>query len=157
MRMTCQFLSSRLVWTMHRLPVRLWIDRSFTIKGAGTVVTGTLGAGRLRTGDELELDGRTVRVRGLQSLGQAASEVTATARVAVNLRGTDKESIHRGAALLTPETFLHTDLIDVRVYGDPVATLPSTVTLHAGSAAVPVRVRPLGAGNALALQHLAPE
>src|SRR5690349_6898877 len=45
-------------------PVRLWIDRAFTIKGAGTVVTGTLGAGRLRPGDELALGGDTVRVRG---------------------------------------------------------------------------------------------
>src|SRR3954454_9025008 len=47
-----------------RAPVRLWIDRSFTVKGAGTVVTGTLGTGRLRPGDELELTGvsRPVRV-----------------------------------------------------------------------------------------------
>src|SRR5690349_11662688 len=51
--------------------VRLWIDRSFTVKGAGTVVTGTLGAGRLHVGDELELTGaaRPVRVRGMQRLG----------------------------------------------------------------------------------------
>jgi GTPase len=72
--------------------VRLWIDRSFTIKGAGTVVTGTLGAGRLRPGDELELTGaaRPVRIRGLQSLGAAADELTATARVAVNLRGVER-------------------------------------------------------------------
>jgi selenocysteine-specific elongation factor len=130
--------------------VRLWIDRSFTIKGAGTVVTGTLGAGRIRTGDELELTGadRPVRVRGLQSLGSPAAEVTAVARVAVNLRGVDKDVIERGAALLTPGRFLLTDLIDVRVHGDPVADLPATITLHAGSAAVPVRVRPLGADTA---------
>jgi selenocysteine-specific elongation factor len=130
--------------------VRLWIDRSFTIKGAGTVVTGTLGAGRLRLGDELELTGvgRTVRVRGLQSLGAPAGEVEATARVAVNLRGVDKDTIGRGGALLTPGRFLGTDLIDVRVHGDPVADLPVTITLHAGSAAVPARVRPLGKDTA---------
>jgi selenocysteine-specific elongation factor len=130
--------------------VRFWIDRSFTIKGAGTVVTGTLGAGRLRTGDELELTGdvRPVRVRGLHSLGAAFDEVTAPARVAVNLRGVDKDTIGRGRALLTPGRFLVTDLIDVRVHGDPVADLPATVTLHAGSAAVPARVRPLGADTA---------
>jgi selenocysteine-specific elongation factor len=131
-------------------PVRLWIDRAFTIKGAGTVVTGTLGAGRLRTGDELELTSahRPVRIRGLQSLGAAADEVTAVARVAVNLRGVDKDALARGAALLTPGRFRATDLIDVRVHGDPVADLPATVTLHMGSAAVPVRVRPLGADTA---------
>jgi selenocysteine-specific elongation factor len=128
-------------------PVRLWIDRSFTITGAGTVVTGTLGAGRLRPGDELELTGTTrpVRVRGLHSLGARADEVRAVARIAVNLRGVDKATVGRGEALLTPGRFRVTDLIDVRVHGDPVADLPATLTLHAGSAAVPVRVRPLGA------------
>ena len=128
-------------------PVRLWIDRAFTIKGAGTVVTGTLGAGRLRIGDELVLD-RPVRVRGLHRLGMPADEVTAVARVAVNLRGVDKNRIARGWALLTPGRFQFTDLIDVRVHGDPVAGLPAALTLHAGSAAVPVRVRPLGTDTA---------
>ncbi|GIE74129.1 selenocysteine-specific translation elongation factor [Actinoplanes philippinensis] len=159
-------------------PVRLWIDRAFTIRGAGTVVTGTLGAGLLRTGDELELTGagplrtggdlkrggagrlrsdddlrlsgppRRVRVRGLQSLGAPAGEVAAVARVAVNLRGVDRDSVTRGAALLTPGRFRLTGLVDVRVHGDAVADLPATVTLHTGSAAVPVRVRPLGTDTA---------
>ncbi|GIF06870.1 selenocysteine-specific translation elongation factor [Actinoplanes siamensis] len=130
--------------------VRLWIDRAFTVRGAGTVVTGTLGAGSLRTGDELELTGlaKPVRVRGLQSLGAPADSVGAVARVAVNLRGVGKEAVTRGAALLTPGRFRSTELIDVRVDGDPVAGLPSTVMLHVGSAAVPVRVRPLGADTA---------
>ncbi|MER7892816.1 selenocysteine-specific translation elongation factor [Micromonospora sp. NPDC094482] len=127
-------------------PVRLWVDRSFTIRGSGTVVTGTLGAGRLRVGDELELagTGETVRVRGLQSLGVARSEVTAVARVAVNLRGTARDRLTRGDALLSPDRFHRTDLVDVRVAGDPAADLPATLTLHVGSAAVPARVRPLG-------------
>ncbi|AGL17907.1 selenocysteine-specific translation elongation factor [Actinoplanes sp. N902-109] len=131
-------------------PVRLWVDRSFTIKGSGTVVTGTLAAGALRTGDELDLTGvaKPVRVRGLQSLGRSVGEVHAPARVAVNLRGVDKDTITRGAALLTPGRFLLSDLVDVRVHGDPVAGLPATLTLHLGSAAVPVRVRPLGADTA---------
>jgi selenocysteine-specific elongation factor len=131
-------------------PVRFWIDRSFTIKGAGTVVTGTLGAGVLRTGDEMELTGvaRAVRVRGLHSLGVALGEIGPVARVAVNLRAVAKDSIGRGDALLTPGRFRVTDLIDVRVHGDPVADLPATVSLHVGSAAVAVRVRPLGADTA---------
>ena len=131
-------------------PVRLWIDRAFTIKGAGTVVTGTLGAGRLRTGDELELTGsaRPVRVRGLQSLGEAVAEAEGPARVAVNLRGVERDAVTRGAALLTPGAYRFTDLVDVRVHGDPVAGLPGTLTLHAGSAAVPARVRPLGTDTA---------
>jgi selenocysteine-specific elongation factor len=129
-------------------PVRLWLDRAFTVKGAGTVVTGTLGAGRLRVGDELRLGDRTVRVRGLQSMGTVHDEVVAVARVAVNLRGVDRDTVSRGDALLTPGQFKATGLIDVRVHGDPVADLPATVTLHTGSAAVPVRVRPLGPDTA---------
>ncbi|WP_328654245.1 selenocysteine-specific translation elongation factor [Micromonospora sp. NBC_00330] len=127
-------------------PVRLWVDRSFTVRGSGTVVTGTLGAGRLRVGDELELAGadEPVRVRGLHSLGEARPEAAAVARVAVNLRGTPRDRLGRGDALLTPGRFHHTDLVDVRLAGDPAADLPATLTLHVGSAAVPVRVRPLG-------------
>ncbi|MGW3898390.1 selenocysteine-specific translation elongation factor [Micromonospora profundi] len=128
-------------------PVRLWVDRSFTVRGSGTVVTGTLGAGQLRVGDELEVAGtqETVRVRGLHSLGEARPDVAAVARVAVNLRGTSRDRIGRGDALLTPGRFHRTDLVDVRLTGDPAADLPVALTLHVGSAAVPVRVRPLGA------------
>ncbi|MFC0007660.1 selenocysteine-specific translation elongation factor [Micromonospora siamensis] len=127
-------------------PVRLWVDRAFTIRGSGTVVTGTLGAGRLRVGDQLELagSGEPVRVRGLHSLGAAHGEVDAVARVAVNLRGVSRDRLARGDALLTPGRFGRTDLVDVRLAGDPAADLPATLTLHVGSAAVPVRVRPLG-------------
>ncbi|NYH41128.1 selenocysteine-specific elongation factor [Micromonospora jinlongensis] len=127
-------------------PVRLWVDRSFTVRGSGTVVTGTLGVGRLRVGDELELAGadEPVRVRGLHSLGEARPEVTAVARVAVNLRGTPRDRLGRGDALLTPGRFHRTDLVDVRLTGDSAADLPATLTLHVGSAAVPARVRPLG-------------
>ena len=125
-------------------PVRLWVDRSFTIQGSGTVVTGTLGAGTLRVGDELALGDRPVRVKGLQSLGEPSPEVAAVARVAVNLRNVPKDAVGRGDALLTPGAFRHTDLVDVRVHGDPAADLPSTLVVHIGSAAVAVTVRPLG-------------
>jgi len=67
--------------------VRVWVDRSFTVRGAGTVVTGTLAAGTIRVGDELEHAGRRVTVRGMQSLGRDQAEVGAVARVALNLRG----------------------------------------------------------------------
>jgi selenocysteine-specific elongation factor len=133
----------------RQAPVRLWIDRAFTIRGSGTVVTGTLGAGRLRTGDELALpDGRLVRVRGLQSLGNPTPDAAAVARVAVNLRGVEVADVGRGTALLTPGGFGTTEVIDVRITGDPVADLPRTATLHVGSAAVPVRIRPLGTDTA---------
>jgi selenocysteine-specific elongation factor len=126
-------------------PVRLWIDRAFTIRGSGTVVTGTLGAGRLRTGDRLELSGgRPVRVRALQALGRPSDTVDAVARVAVNLRGVEYDEVSRGDALLTPDRFTATDLVDVRLIRGDVQALPRELMLHIGSAAVPAHVRPLG-------------
>jgi selenocysteine-specific elongation factor len=131
-------------------PVRLWVDRAFSVRGSGTVVTGTLAAGRIRTGDGLEIvpGGRTVAVRGLQALGRPVMQVSAVARVAVNLRGVDRASVSRGTALLTPGRFLTTDAVDVRVVGDAVRSLPRTVMFHIGSAAVPARVRAFGVDTA---------
>lgn len=140
---------AELVALVERLPepdrdadVRLWVDRSFTIRGAGTVVTGTLAAGTIRVGDELEHDGRRVTVRGLQSLERDQTSVAAVARVAVNLRGVDRRQIGRGDAVRTPGGWLDTTEIDValRVPGE----LHRELVLHIGSAAVPVQVRPLG-------------
>ena len=148
LRLEMDALLEALPAPQREAPVRLWIDRAFTVKGAGTVVTGTLGAGKIKVGDELRLGDRTVRVRGLQSMGAAETEVAAVARVAVNLRGVEKDAVSRGDALLSPGHFRDTDLIDVRVHGDAATDLPATITLHVGSAAVPVRVRPLGADTA---------
>ena len=133
-------------------PVRLWVDRAFTVRGSGTVVTGTLAAGTLRVGAELDLRGRRVRVRGLQSLGTAYDEVAAVARVAVNLRGVERDEVGRGDALLTPGAWRPTAGIDVRLGADP-RSLPGELVLHVGSAGVAVRVRPLGADTARLQLH----
>ncbi|SDR69105.1 selenocysteine-specific elongation factor [Friedmanniella luteola] len=137
--------------------LRLWVDRSFTIRGAGTVVTGTLGAGRLRVGDTLQLGGRRVRVRGLQTLGETAGNVAAVARVAVNLRGVEVDEVGRGDALLTPDAWPSTSAVDVRLHPatGTVADLPAELVLHAGTAAVPVRLRPLGGSAARLTLHAA--
>ncbi|WP_433149915.1 selenocysteine-specific translation elongation factor [Actinomadura nitritigenes] len=136
--------------------VRLWIDRVFTVQGRGTVVTGTLGAGTLRVGDRLAAGGETVRVRGLQSLKRQYDEVGAVARVAVNLHG-GAGALRRGDALLTPGRWLPTELVDVRLHGDPARELPRRLVLHVGSAAVPVHVRALGEDTArLALERPLP-
>ncbi|NHC15844.1 selenocysteine-specific translation elongation factor [Motilibacter deserti] len=131
-------------------PVRLWVDRSFSVKGSGTVVTGTLPSGSLAVGDELELGPgrRRVRVRGLQSLGASHSRVDAVARVALNLRGVERDEVGRGDALVPPGAFLWSDTVDVRVGGLATPDLPTELVLHVGSAAVPVRVRPLGQDTA---------
>ena len=136
-------------------PVRLWVDRSFSIRGSGTVVTGTLDAGTLRTGDGLVVlaaDGaaapRRVQVRGLESLGEPHDAVSAVARVAVNLRGTEREAVRRGDVLAAPGSVDRTELVDVRLgmQGDADEPVPAQGVLHAGSAAVGVRVRLLDSG-----------
>lgn len=145
-------LLSRLPDPDRAAPVRLWIDRSFSIRGSGTVVTGTLAAGRIRVGDELEVAsagsaGRLARVRALQSLGRPVTEAAAAARVAVNLRGVAHHQLRRGDALLTPDRFHRTDRVDVLIHGS-TDSLPPTGMLHIGSAAVPARLRRLGDGTA---------
>ena len=136
--------------------VRLWVDRVFTVAGAGTVVTGTLPAGTLRVGDHLSTGTAQVTVRGLQTLGREVGSVSGVARVAVRLGGrigsrAGEAGLGRGTALVTPDRFEHTDVADVRV--DGADTLPDRVRLHIGAAAVACRVRPLGGGRTVRL-HL---
>ncbi len=158
-------------------PVRIWVDRSFSMTGSGTVATGTLPAGTVHREDELVVTPsmRPVRVRDLQALGETAASVSGTARVALNLRGVGKDVLHRGMALVQAGRWTLTDLIDVRVTtassgiaagaevsrgsasgwlspeqaGDGGLGLPTrAVTVHVGSARVVARVRPLGPGLA---------
>jgi selenocysteine-specific elongation factor len=123
---------------------RLWVDRVFSVRGAGTVVTGTLASGTVRIDEELQLhpSGELVRVRSIESLKQAARQVSATARVALNLRGVTPSRIQRGAALTVPGEWPAVSVIDVRV--SPGGKLAAELVLHVGSAAIGVRVRPLG-------------
>jgi selenocysteine-specific elongation factor len=94
---------------------RLPIDRVFTIKGFGTVVTGTLVSGTIRREDELEVfpTGRRVRVRGLQVHGQEADSAAAGQRTALNLVGASTEDLLRGMMLASPDAFIATRNLDV--------------------------------------------
>ncbi|TFV79578.1 selenocysteine-specific translation elongation factor [Blastococcus sp. CT_GayMR19] len=136
-------------------PVRLWIDRAFTIRGAGTVVTGTLAAGTVATGDRLLLGDREVGVRGMHSLGEPVERAAATARVALNLRGVALEELSRGDALLTPAAFRRTSLLDVTLAAGPEESLPAEAVVHVGSATVGARLRPLD-GAVLRLRLASP-
>ena len=130
-------------------PVRLWVDRAFSIKGSGTVVTGTLPAGTVRTGDELLLTPslRPVRVRAIESMGQPAGQVRGVARVALNLRGVARDIPARGMALVQPGRWTLTSTIDVRLVPRAGAPrLPRELIVHTGSARTPARVRVLGGG-----------
>ena len=128
-------------------PVRLWVDRSFTIRGAGTVVTGTLEAGTIRVDDVLVLRDRQVTVRGLQSCGQQVGGVSGPARVGVNLRGVAAAEVVRGDALLTESWPAATALLDVTTGPGAGERLPRVLTLHVGTAALPVRTQRLTDGH----------
>ncbi|WP_309130806.1 selenocysteine-specific translation elongation factor [Brevibacterium sp.] len=142
--------------------LRLWVDRGFSITGAGTVVTGTLTAGTLHRDQRLQLVGetspRTVTVRGLQSRNSSVGTVTPTARVAVNLRDVPADDVHRGAALITPGTWPVVHVIDVRrSMGEDLDSGVRQLMLHIGTAAVQVHVRPFDADHArLTLEHALP-
>jgi selenocysteine-specific elongation factor len=96
---------------------RLPIDRVFTMKGFGTVVTGTLVTGTIHREEELEVSptGRIVRVRGLQVHGQAADAATAGQRTALNLAGASTEDLARGMTLAPVATLAATRRVDVRL------------------------------------------
>ncbi len=97
--------------------VRLPIDRVFTVKGFGTVVTGTLVSGRIAEGDALEVlpAAREVRVRGLHVHGRSVRTVEAPSRAAVNLGGTDAGALARGLTLATPDSLEVTRRADLRL------------------------------------------
>ena len=96
---------------------RLPVDKVFSIPGIGTVVSGTTWRGQVQVGDVLEtLPSRTtVRVRGLQTHGKAATEARAGQRTAVNIVGLEKDEIRRGYVLAAPGTLTETSLLDVRI------------------------------------------
>lgn len=144
-------LRAELVAMLQRLPapdpaadVRLWVDRRFHVRGAGTVVTGTLPAGTVRRGDVLEHAGRTVRVRGVESLGRPVDAAHGVARVALNLAGETPGDLDRGDPLLTPGAWHLTSTVDVRLRGPVEARPPERPLLHIGATSVGTRCRPLG-------------
>lgn len=134
---------------------RLWIDRVFTIKGAGTVVTGTLAGGTLREGDEVTLapEGIRARVRSIQTHKKRVTQVGPANRVALNLAGLERTLAERGDAVVQPDSWTTTRQIDALVRVLPAwathgteheLTARGSHMLYVGSAEVPVRVRLLG-------------
>ena len=97
-------------------PVRLPVDRVFTMEGFGTVVTGTLWRGRVRVGDVLALEpgGRTVRVRRVQVHGATVDEARAGQRTALALHGVEREQVARGDWLVAQGSLEPSRLLDVR-------------------------------------------
>lgn len=125
--------------------VRLWVDRVFAAPGAGTVVTGTLTGGALRSGDTVAVEpaGLAGRVRGVETHRRRRDRGVPGSRVAVNLAGIDHRALHRGHALVTPGAWQLTSTVDA---------LPrrGTVHLHVGSGSHRVRLRVLSGDADLA-------
>ena len=110
-------------------PLRLPLDRVFTVKGFGTVATGTLATGRLREGDDVEVlraqsgARRIAKVRGIEAHGGKRLEALAGQRTAVNLHGIERDDLARGAVLARPGELQPSAIIDVEL--DLLAVCPA--------------------------------
>ncbi|WP_131739461.1 SelB domain-containing protein [Actinomadura roseirufa] len=138
-------LASRLPVPDPTAPVRFWAGHAAT-DGGRTVVTGTLSAGTIRAGDELLAmpAGEHVRVEGIECAGESRRFVRGVARATLALRGGTRPS-----ALVSPGRWTHTTCVDVRTrFGEASGRLARRMTLHIGSSAVAVALRPLGPDTA---------
>ena len=139
---------------------RLWIDRVFTIAGAGTVVTGSLMGGTVATGMEVEIapEGRRARIRALQSHKKSLDSAAPGNRVAINLAGLDRNSANRGDAIVQPGGWratrrfdAHVDVLHPDLIGEPYElTARGSHLLYVGTAETPVRIRLLGDERSIA-------
>ncbi len=115
-------------------PARLPVDRVFTVEGFGTVVTGTLWRGRVRTGDALELApaGRGTRVRRVQVHGHTVDEALAGQRTALALHGLDRDQVVRGDWVIAPGSLRPSSTLDVRfeLLGDVPRSWPRNVRVR---------------------------
>ncbi|MFN7935272.1 MAG: selenocysteine-specific translation elongation factor [Bryobacteraceae bacterium] len=125
---------------------RLPVDRAFSMKGFGAVVTGTLVSGALRVEQEVEIQpgGQQVRVRGIQVHGKPVTKAFAGQRTAVNLGGIDHSELRRGMVVTEPQRFAAAKLIDCSV--DLLASAKplrhrAPVHFHSGTAEIEAEVR----------------
>lgn len=138
--------------TVARLP----IDRAFSIKGFGAVVTGTLSGGEISEADEMEIlpVEKNVRVRGMQTHGKTVSKVSAGQRTAVNLGGIDYTEIERGMVLCEKSALRPTQIIDaeIEVLANAKRSLKSRqrVRVHVGTIEALARLQILNEANEIA-------
>ena len=128
-------------------PTRLYVDRSFTLRGLGTIVTGTLWSGSIGSGDELRLEpsGRTVRVRSVQVHDREVERAEAGQRVAVGLPGVERRDVRRGDVLVAAGAYPVSYRLDVVL--DELEPVPdgARVHVHLGTAHASSRVVRAGA------------
>jgi selenocysteine-specific elongation factor len=142
-------------------PFRMAIDRSFTMPGYGTVVTGSVSSGSVKVGDELVIEpgGHGVRVRGLQNHDRTADEVHRGQRAAINLAGIHHAELRRGQELSSPGHLVPSRLITIQASLISTAPRPlknrSRVRVHVGTAELLATAVVLG-GDELAPGQSAP-
>src|SRR5919199_360900 len=121
-------------------PTRLFVDRVFTLRGIGTVVTGTLWSGRIAAGDRLRAEpaGRDVRVRSVQVHDAPVDVAQAGQRVALSLPGVEVRELHRGDALIAAGAFSPSYRLDVAL--EPLADIPPRALVHHGTSTALARV-----------------
>ena len=133
----------------HRRP-RLWVDRAFAARGAGTIITGTLGGGQIRVDDELELRprGAAVRVRALQSHHSQRTKIGPGNRVAVNLSGVGHHDVARGDVLVRAEQWHLTNRFDASLTVlsmlDHEVSRRGAHAIYVGACELPAKMRILG-------------
>ncbi|THB79489.1 MAG: selenocysteine-specific translation elongation factor [Desulfobacteraceae bacterium] len=108
----CNELPPRRYSSIFRLPV----DRVFSMKGFGTVITGTLVSGSIRVGDDIMVYPKNIvsKVRGIQVHSDSVDQALAGTRTAINFQGLDKESVDRGDILSTPDTLIESYMVDAQ-------------------------------------------
>jgi len=132
-------------------PPRLFVDRSFEVRGFGPVVTGTLLGAPFAAGETLEIlpGGRRARIRGLERFGSAEARVAPGARCAVNLQGVELAELERGQQLTRPGALAETSVFDAELRwlaSAPPLRERAAALLLAGTAERSARVAPIGAG-----------
>ncbi len=127
-----------------RSATRLYVDRAFSLRGIGTVVTGTLWSGSIGDNDSLRIEplGRDVRVRSVQVHDRALERAGAGQRVAVSLPGVERSELRRGDALVEAGAYPVSYRLDVAL--ELVEDLPPRVSVHHGTADIPARVARIG-------------
>lgn len=150
LRHALELASSQVRLKDEELPARLPVDRVFTLRGIGTVVTGTLWSGTLQNGQRVEIlpGGREARIRSIQVHDSERGSAGAGERVAVNLAGLSKEDVSRGDVLAEPGFLRPTYMVDARVTVLEEWPRPlkrgTRVRFHHGTREVMGRVYPMG-------------
>ncbi|MBG0779225.1 MAG: selenocysteine-specific translation elongation factor, partial [Desulfotignum balticum] len=134
----CRQLPERRFSSIFRLPV----DRVFSMKGFGTVITGTLTSGQIRVGEDIMVYPKRIvsKVRGIQVHSSSVNEAGPGTRTAINFQGLDKESVDRGDILSTPDTLIESYMVDAGFHylksNAKPAKVRTRVRFHSGTSEI---------------------